>query len=91
MNLDDLKNLNRVEKRSTKNTYANVNKEIDKPESQIKAWEEADKQAYINSLKKKVTDEKELEKMIEDIKQEDYAFKMYWYEEDLDLQEPDVK
>ena len=37
MNLDDLKNLNRVEKRSTKNTYANVNKEIDKPESQIKA------------------------------------------------------
>lgn len=89
--LDDLKNLNRVEKRSTKNTYANVNKEIEKPESQLEAWEEADKQAYINSLRKKITDEKELEKMIEEIKQEDYAFKMNWYEQDLDLQEPDVK
>lgn len=89
--LDDLKNLNRVEKRSTKNTYANVNKEIEKPGSQLEAWEEADKQAYINSLRKKITDEKELEKMIEEIKQEDYAFKMNWYEQDLDLQEPDVK
>lgn len=91
MELEDLKNLNRVERRSTQNTYANVNKEIDKPESQFEAWEEADKQAYIETLKKKITDEKELEKKIEEIKQEDYAFKMNWYEQDLDLQEPDVK
>lgn len=91
MELDDLKNLNRVEKRNTQNKYANVSKEIDKPDSQFDLWEEADKQAYIQSLKKKITDEKELESMIKEIKQEDYAFKMNWYEQDLELQEPDVK
>lgn len=91
MELEDLKNLNRVERRSSKNKFANVNKEMEKPKSQIEEWEKADKEAYINSLKKKVTDDKELEKKIKDIKQEDYAFKMNWYEQDLDLQEPDVK
>lgn len=91
MELDDLKNLNRVEKRATSNKYANVNKEIEKPESQFKKWEEADKQAYIETLKKKITDEKELDKKIKEIKEEDYAFKMNWYEQDLEAQEPDVK
>ena len=91
MNLDDLKNLNRVEKRCTSNEYANVNKEMEKPESQIKRWEESDKKIYIESLKKKITDEKELDKKIKEIKQEDYSFKMNWYEQDLDVQEPDVK
>lgn len=91
MELEDLKNLNRTERRNTQNKYANVNKEIDKPESQFEAWEQIDKQAYIDKLKKTITDEKELEEMVKDIKQEDYAFKMNWYEQDLDLQEPDVK
>lgn len=91
MHLDDLKNLNRVEKRATSNKYADVNKEIEKPESQFKKWEEIDKQAYIKKLKEKITDEKELEKKIKEIKQEDYSFKMNWYEQDLEAQEPDVK
>lgn len=91
MELEDLKNLNRVERRCSKNTYANMNTEIDKPESLLDTWEKADKEAYINSLKSKITDEKELEKKIQEIKQEDYAFKMNWYEQDLNLQEPDVK
>lgn len=90
-NLEDLKNLNRVERRNTKTNYANVNADLDKPESQMKQWEEADKQAYIATLKKTITDESELEKKIKDIKQEDYAFKMNWYEQDLELQQPDVK
>lgn len=89
--LDDLKNLNRVEKRNTKTKYANVNAEIDKPESQLKKWEEADKQAYIDKLKKTITDSSELDKKIKEIKQEDYAFKMNWYEQELELQQPDVK
>ena len=89
--LDDLKNLNRIEKRSTEYNYANVNNKMDKPKSQVEEWEKADKEAYINQLKKKTTDSKELEKLTKDIKQEDYAFKMNWYEQDLDLQEPDVK
>ena len=89
--LDDLKNLNRVEKRNSNLTFANVNKDIEKPKSKIKEWEEQDKQAYINNLKKKITDEAELKKIVEEIKQEDYAFKMNWYEQDLDLQEPDIK
>ena len=90
-NLDDLKNLNRVEKRNSQYTYANVNKKMDKPKSQIEEWEKADKEAYIKQLKNKTTDSKELEKLTKNIKQEDYAFKMNWYEEELELQEPDVK
>lgn len=90
-NLDDLKNLNRVERRNSQYTYANVNKKMDKPKSQIEEWEKADKEAYIKQLKNKTTDSKELEKLTKNIKQEDYAFKMNWYEEELELQEPDVK
>lgn len=90
-NLEDLKNLNRVERRNSQYTFANVNKKMNKPKSQIEEWEKADKDAYIKQLKKKTTDSKELEKLTKNIKQEDYAFKMNWYEQDLDLQEPDVK
>lgn len=89
--LDDLKNLNRVEKRNSELTFANVNKDIDKPKSKIEEWKEEDKANYINKLKSKTTDEKELDKLIENIKEEDYAFKMNWYTQDLELQEPDVK
>lgn len=91
MELEDLKNLNRVERRNSKNKFANVNKEIDKPKSQIDEWEKADKDAYIASLKEKITDDKELEKKTKEMKEEDYAFKMNWYEQDLESQEPDVK
>lgn len=91
MNLDDLKNLNRVEKRSSKYNYANVNKDLNKPDDQIEKWKNKDKQNYINSIKSKITDSKELDKKIKSIKEEDYAFKMNWYEQDLDLQQPDIK
>ena len=91
MDIDDLKNLNRVERRNTKNKFAKVNKDQDKPDSVIEQWKTRDKDAYIAKLKKKITDEKELEKMIKDLKEEDYTFKMNWYEQDLDIQKPDVK
>lgn len=92
MNQEDYKALNRVEERNIKHQYANVNKdESETPKKIIKEWEEADKAKYMESLKATITDDKEYEEKINAIKQEDYAFIMNWYEQDLDLQEPDVK
>lgn len=92
MNLEDTKNLNRVEERNSTKKYVNVNREEkDIPKKLIEEWEENDKKIYIDKIKEKITDEKELKEVLEKIKQEDYAFKMNWIETDLDLQEPDVK
>lgn len=92
MDLEDTRNLNRVEERNTTRKYVDVNRqEKEIPKQLIEAWEETDKIKYIEQLKKDITDEKELEEVLKDIKQEDYAFKMNWIEQDLDLQEPDVK
>lgn len=92
MNLEDAKNLNRVEERNSTKKFVNVNREEkDIPKKMIKEWEEIDKNKHIETLKETITDEKELKKKLEEIKEEDYAFKMNWREIDLDLQEPDVK
>ena len=92
MDLEETRNLNRVEERNTTRKFADVNRqEKETPKKMLEEWEETDKNKYIEQLKKDVTDEKELEEAIGKIKQEDYAFKMNWINQDLDLQEPDVK
>jgi N-acetylmuramoyl-L-alanine amidase CwlA len=92
MDLEQYKALNRVEKRSTKQKFAYVHtNKTDKPSLITEEWEQADKEKYLESLKSKITDTKEYEEAVNNIKKEDYAFMMNWYEQDLDLQEPDVK
>ena len=92
MNYDDYRALNRVEERNTLHKFANVNKqENETPKKITEEWEQADKEKYLENLKNTITDEEELKKKLESVKQEDYAFMMDWTEKDLDLQEPDVK
>ena len=92
MNYDDYRALNRVEERSTLHKFANVNKqENETPKKITEEWEEEDKNKYLESLKNTITDEEELKKKLESVKQEDYAFIMNWEEKDYDSQEPDVK
>lgn len=92
MSQEDYKALNRVEERNARHKFANVNREeADTPKPITEEWEEADKAKYMESLKSTITDEKEYEEKAKAVKREDYAFMMNWYEQDLDLQEPDVK
>lgn len=92
MDLEEMKNLNRVEERSTLRDFVNVNREEkEAPKKMLDQWEEEDKEKYTKQLKENITDEKELKEALEKVNQEDYAFKMNWLETDLDLQEPDVK
>ena len=92
MNYDDYRALNRVEERNTLHKYANVNRtENDTPKKITEEWQEEDKNKYLENLKNTITDEEELKKKSESVKTEDYAFLMNWEEQDLDIQEPDVK
>ena len=84
MSLDDFKNLNDVEKRSTVYNYVNTNKkEKNKPKSLIDEWQERDKKAKLGKDAK----EEELNKL----KPSDYLFMMDWTEDSVDTQQPDVK
>ena len=92
MNLDDMKNLNNVDYRSTEYNYINCNKKMDKkPASLIDEWEKADKDAKIEQIKKEITNKKEQEEAIKNLQPSDYLFVMDWTEENVDLQRPDVK
>ena len=92
MTLDDMKNLNQVENRSTVYDYINVNKkEKEKPASLIDDWQKADKDAQIKSIKKNVSGKANQEAAIAELKPSDYLFMMDWTEESVDLQRPDVK
>ena len=92
MNYDDYRALNRVEERNTLHKFANVNRtENDTPKKITEEWQEEDKNKYLENLKNTITDEEELKKKLESVKTEDYAFLMNWEEQDLDIQEPDVK
>lgn len=92
MDLDEYKNLNKVENRSTRYKYANVAKTPkETPTSLVDDWKEVDKKRHIEELKKTITDEKELEEKLKAIKEDDYVFRMDWEEQHLELQEPDVK
>ena len=94
MSLDDFKNLNDVEKRSTVYNYVNTNKkEKDKPKSLIDEWQERDKKAKLEEdAKEKDTKGKDAkEEELNKLKPSDYLFMMDWTEDSVDLQQPDVK
>lgn len=92
MDLDEYKNLNKIENRSTRYKYADVAKTPkETPTSLVDDWKEIDKKRHIEELKKTITDEKELEEKLKAIKEDDYVFHMDWEEQHLELQEPDVK
>jgi murein DD-endopeptidase MepM/ murein hydrolase activator NlpD len=93
MTLDDLRNLNQVERRSSGFDYADVS--IDEkqtlPKSLIDTWKELDKKKFEESLKDKYSTEKERKEAQENAKESDYVFQMDWTETELDGQAPDVK
>ena len=93
MTLDDLRNLNQVERRSSSFNYADVS--IDEkqtlPKSLIDTWKELDKKKFEESLKDKYSTEKERKEAQEKAQESDYIFQMDWTETELDGQAPDVK
>lgn len=92
MSLDDFKNLNDVEKRSSRYNYINTNKkEKKKPKSLIDEWQTADKKLKEKEIKKKYTDKEERAKELDKLLPSDYLFMMDWTEESVDLQRPDIK
>ena len=92
MSLGDFKNLNDVEKRSSRYKYINVNKkEKNKPKSLIDEWQAADKKVKVNAIKKKTTNKKKQDEEIKALQPSDYLFMMDWTEEHVDLQRPDIK
>ena len=92
MNLQDMKNLNQVENRSTEYHYIDCNKKVkNKPKSLIDEWQKADKKVAIDKIKKEITNKKEQEEAIKALQPSDYLFMMDWTEQNVDLQQPDVK
>ena len=92
MNLQDMKNLNQVENRSTEYHYIDCNEKVkNKPKSLIDEWQKADKQVAIDKIKKEITNKKEQEEAIKALQPSDYLFMMDWTEQNVDLQQPDVK
>ena len=92
MSLNDFKNLNDVDKRSSRYSYINTNrKEKKKPKSLIDDWLKEDKDKAIKDIKKKETSKKKQKEKIEALTPSDYLFIMDWTEESVDLQQPDVK
>ena len=91
--LDDLKNLNKVERRSSKFYYADtsINEKEKLPKTLIETWKKLDKKKYEESLKEKYSTEKELNEQLEKVKEQDYVFQMDWTENELDGRTPDVK
>ena len=92
MSLNDFKNLNDVDKRSSRYSYINTNrKEKKKPKSLIDDWLKEDKDKAIKDIKKKEASKKKQKEKIESLTPSDYLFIMDWTEESVDLQQPDVK
>lgn len=93
MTLDEFKNLNKVERRSTVYNYSTVN-EDDKdkvPKTLTEKWKERDKEKYKEKLKEKYSSKSEVNKELEKSIESDYIFQMDWTETEIDGQEPDVK
>ena len=83
MSLDDMKNLNLVEKRNTTYNYADTNKKEEEiPKSLIEEWKEKDLAKY--KEENKITNDDE-------ISPSKYLFMMDWNRQAFDLQRPDVK
>ena len=92
MELEDFKNLNKVENRSSSFSYADVSSDPDKkPDRLIKKWKEEDKKAYLEQLKKELGSEEKAKKKLEESLESDYVFTMNWEPTEIDTQAPDVK
>ena len=92
MTLDDFKNLNKVEKRSSSFSYADTSSDPDKkPKTLIKQWKEEDKKAYLKQLKEELGDEEKAKAKFEESIESDYIFTMNWEPTEVDTQGPDVK
>lgn len=93
MTLDDFKNLNKVENRSSLFEYANVmeNKDAEKPNTLIDKWKDEDKEKYKETLKEKNMTDDEITKELNKTDESKYVFTMDWSETNIDGQYPDVK
>ena len=86
------KNLNDITCRSSRyyNAMATEEGNCIKPEKNLETiWKEADKEQAINLIKS--TESSDADKQIEELKEEDYIFKMDWAETFFNSQEPDTK
>lgn len=92
MDIDDFKNLNTIQNRSTKYKYSKTD-EVSEEDyvSNEDRYKERDKKIYEDKLKKEITDETKLKEALDKVNEEDYLFRMDWTEQDLNTQEPDVK
>lgn len=91
MTLNDFKNLNRVERRSSKFDYSNSLKdEKDIPKNLIDVWNEKNLNKYKEKLKE-TKSEVEINEILKNVQKSDYSFIMDWSEQEIDIQSPDVK
>ena len=92
--LEGFKNLNDLTHRSSRYYNAMATEETNciKPsKSLVDIWKEADKEQAIATIRKESTDESDAQTKINNLKEEDYIFKMNWAETFFNSQEPDTK
>ena len=92
--LEGFRNLNDITHRSSKyfNATATAENNCAKPEKTLSdIWKEADKEQAIAEIRKTHSDQASAQKAIDDLKEEDYIFKMDWAETFFNSQEPDTK
>ena len=92
--LEGFRNLNDITHRSSKyfNAKATEEKNCVKPvQTLIEMYKLADKEQAVEQIRKESTDESEAQKKIDELKEEDYIFKMDWTETFFNSQEPDTK
>ena len=92
--LEGFRNLNDLTHRSSRyyNAMATEETNCKKPEKTlIELWKAADKDQTIKTIRDESADEAEAQKRIDELKEEDYIFKMDWAETFFNSQEPDTK
>ena len=92
--LEGFRNLNDITHRSSKyfNAMATEESNCTKPEKTlVEMWKEADKEQAIAHIKQDISDAAEAQTKIDELKEEDYIFKMDWTETFFNSQEPDTK
>ena len=92
--LEGFRNLNDITHRSSRYYNATVTDEDNckKPEKSLSdMWREADKQQAIDEIKKSNVDSASAQTLIDELKEEDYIFKMNWADTFFNSQEPDIK
>ena len=92
--LEGFRNLNDLTHRSSRyyNAMATEETNCKKPEKTlVELWKAADKDQTIKTIRDESADEAEAQKRIDELKEEDYIFKMDWAETFFNSQEPDTK